>query len=155
MFSKDFVFWVQNQVALLISWKPTGKNPISNVPVLRKYKIIKIPDPSRQKRNALLFRKSSISAQFHWMKIQNIKSFFPKPCLEGKFLDWLPTVWTAFSIFKQGASRGAASGGSDFWKMTPPWECSKQSYTCLWLSSMGGSRGAASGASDFWKMTLP
>ena len=75
LFKKDFVFWVQNQVALLTSWKPTGKNPISNVPVRRKYKIVTIPDPFRQKHNALLCRKFSISAQFHGMKFQNIKSF--------------------------------------------------------------------------------
>ena len=156
MFSRDFVFWVQNQVALLISWKPTGKNPISNVPVLRKYKIIKIPDPSRQKRNALLFRKFSISAQFHGMKIQNIKSIVGN--LASKVIFWidcrqseqyfqlssrvlagvLPPAGQIFEkwrpleniegfpplfcvFFKQGVSRGAASGGSDFWKMAPHW----------------------------------
>ena len=63
MFSKDFVFRLQKPVALLILWKPTGKNPISNWPFLHKYKTRKIPDPSRQKRNALLCRKFLISAR--------------------------------------------------------------------------------------------
>ena len=81
------MFWVQNQVALLISWKPTGKNPISNVPVLRKYKIIKIPDPSRQKRNALLCRKFSISARVRRTKVQNIESIVLN--LDSKPIFWI------------------------------------------------------------------
>ena len=74
LFTEDFVFRLQKPVALLISWKPTGKNPISNCPFLHEYKTRQIPDPSRQKRNALLCRKFSISARVHRMKIQNMKS---------------------------------------------------------------------------------
>ena len=41
-----------------------------------------------------------------------------------------------FSVtFKQGASRGAASGGSDFWKMTPVRFVWQLPIFLLWLSS--------------------
>ena len=40
-------------------------------------------------------------------------------------------------IFKQGASRGAASGGSYFWKMAPPWFFLWFFWYVLWLSSRG------------------
>ena len=40
-----------------------------------------------------------------------------------------------FAIFKQGASRGAASGGSDFWKMVSPRTCWMVFLTFLHFSS--------------------
>ena len=66
------------------------------------------------------FKKVFDFSPIPWNESSTDRKYVLKPCLESKFLDWLPTVWTAFSIFKQGASRGAASGGSDFWKMTSP-----------------------------------
>ena len=51
-----------------------------------------------------------------------------------------------FVTFKYGSSRGAASGGSDFWKIALP---------CVFFAKFvmpfkqGSSMGAASGGSDF------
>ena len=59
-----------------------------------------------------------------------------------------------FVIFKQGASRDAASGGSDFPKRRLPLEFCQ--FPDLFITfKQGFSRGAASGGSDFRKMTSP
>ncbi len=47
----------------------------------------KNPGPSRQKCNALLRRKFSISARIHGKEIKKYSSYFLKPCLEAHFLD--------------------------------------------------------------------
>ena len=55
--------------------------------------------------------------------------------------------------FKQGFSKGAASGGSDFRKMAPDREL-YYFLICFVTFKQGSSRGAASGGSDFWKIAV-
>ena len=57
------------------------------------------------------------------------------------------------AIFKQGASRGAASGGSDFLKNDIPLRMLNNIPNFLTTFKQGASRGAASGGSGFWQMT--
>ena len=100
--------------------KTDRQNPISNVPILRKYKIIKIPDPFIQKRNALLFRKFSISAPFHGMKIQNIETIFQN--LASKTIFWIDCRQSEQHF--QFSSRGLAG-------VLPPANILPQSYSWL------------------------
>ena len=59
------------------------------------------------------------------------------------------------AIFKQGASRGAASGGSVFLKNYIPLRMLNNFPNFLAIFKQGASRGAASGGSDFWKIASP
>ena len=54
-----------------------------------------------------------------------------------------------FAIFKQGASRGAASGGSDFLKNDTSLKMLNDVSKLFATFKQGASRGAASGGSDF------
>ena len=76
----------RDQLLFLFYENRLAKKTISNVPFLYNHKIRKIPDPSRQKRSALLCRKFSISARIHGTNIQNIESIV-------LILDLKPVFW--------------------------------------------------------------
>ena len=69
------------------------------------------------------------------------------------FLNTFYSCLTMFVMFKQGVGRGAASGGSDFWKMTLPLNSWTIFPNFFAIFKQGASRGAASGGSHFWKIT--
>ena len=76
---------IRHRLFFLYHENKPGQNPISNVSFLCKYKTRKIPDPSRQTRNALLCTKFSISARVHGMKMKNIKSIIKNLALKQIF----------------------------------------------------------------------